>query len=94
MDTPMSHSDYEELAAGYVLGALEPDDEHAFQQHLGGCSVCEANVRELEAVVKRAMVRRRTGWVTLEDFSTALPLAERTRDNLAYVRTLAGDNAG
>jgi sugar phosphate isomerase/epimerase len=29
------------------------------------------------------------GWVTLEDFSTALPLAERTRDNLAYVRALA-----
>jgi sugar phosphate isomerase/epimerase len=29
------------------------------------------------------------GWVTLEDFSTALPLAERTRDNLSYVRSLA-----
>ncbi|GAA2382798.1 sugar phosphate isomerase/epimerase [Dactylosporangium salmoneum] len=26
------------------------------------------------------------GWVTLEDFSTAVPLAERTRDNLAYVK--------
>jgi anti-sigma-K factor RskA len=51
VDTPMSHSEYEELAAGYVLGALEPDDEHLFQQHLGGCPVCEANVRELEAVV-------------------------------------------
>jgi Anti-sigma-K factor rskA, C-terminal/Putative zinc-finger len=51
VDTPMSHSEYEQLAAGYVLGALEPDDEHAFQQHLSGCSVCEANVRELEAVV-------------------------------------------
>ena len=51
MDTPMSHSEYEQLAAGYVLGALEPDDEHAFQQHLSGCPVCEANVRELEAVV-------------------------------------------
>jgi anti-sigma-K factor RskA len=51
VDTPMSHSEYQELAAGYVLGALEPDDEHLFQQHLGGCSVCEANVRELEAVV-------------------------------------------
>ena len=50
MDTPMSHSEFEELAAGYVLGALEPDDEHAFQQHLSGCPVCEANVRELEAV--------------------------------------------
>ena len=30
------------------------------------------------------------GWVTVEDFSTVLPLAERTRDNLAYLRTLAG----
>jgi len=46
----MSHSEFEELAAGYVLGALEPDDEHVFQQHLGGCPVCEANVRELETV--------------------------------------------
>jgi anti-sigma-K factor RskA len=47
----MSHSEFEELAAGYVLGALEPDDEHVFQRHLDGCPVCEANVRELEAVV-------------------------------------------
>jgi anti-sigma-K factor RskA len=47
----MSHAEYEELAAGYVLGALEPDDEHVFQQHLSGCPVCEATVRELEAVV-------------------------------------------
>ena len=26
------------------------------------------------------------GWVTVEDFSTAVPLAERTSDNLAYLR--------
>jgi anti-sigma factor RsiW len=51
VDTPISHSEYEELAAGYVLGALEPDDEHVFQRHLHGCAICEANVRELEAVV-------------------------------------------
>ena len=51
MDTPMSHSEFEELAAGYVLGALEPDDEHNFRRHLDGCATCEANVRELEAVV-------------------------------------------
>jgi anti-sigma-K factor RskA/putative zinc finger protein len=51
VDTPMSHSAFEELAAGYVLGALEPDDEHDFQRHLDGCATCEANVRELEAVV-------------------------------------------
>ncbi|HEV8163422.1 MAG TPA: anti-sigma factor [Actinomycetota bacterium] len=47
----MSHSELEELAAGYVLGALEPDDEHAFQRHLEGCPTCQATVRELEAVV-------------------------------------------
>ncbi|WP_433219231.1 sugar phosphate isomerase/epimerase family protein [Dactylosporangium sp. CS-047395] len=28
------------------------------------------------------------GWVTLEDFSTAVPLRERTRDNLAYIKSL------
>jgi sugar phosphate isomerase/epimerase len=28
------------------------------------------------------------GWVTLEDFSTVLPLEERTRDNLEYVRAV------
>ncbi|GII23795.1 sugar phosphate isomerase/epimerase family protein [Planosporangium mesophilum] len=28
------------------------------------------------------------GWVTVEDFSTTTPLAERTRDNLAYLRGL------
>ena len=50
MDTPMSHSEFEELAAGYVLGALEPDDEQDFRRHLDDCAACEANVRELEAV--------------------------------------------
>jgi anti-sigma factor RsiW len=50
VDTPMSHSEFEELAAGYVLGALEPDDERAFREHLDGCTVCQATVRELEAV--------------------------------------------
>jgi anti-sigma-K factor RskA len=51
VDTPVNHSEYEQLAAGYVLGALEPDDEHLFQRHLGGCAVCEASVHELEDVV-------------------------------------------
>jgi anti-sigma-K factor RskA len=51
VDTPVNHSDFEQLAAGYVLGALEPDDEHAFQRHLDGCAQCEASVRELEEVV-------------------------------------------
>lgn len=33
------------------------------------------------------------GWVTLEDFSTDLPLEERTRDNLAFLRELVRTNA-
>ena len=28
------------------------------------------------------------GWVTSEDFSTAVPLAERTADDLAYLRAV------
>jgi anti-sigma-K factor RskA len=51
VDGPVNHSEFEELAAGYVLGALEPDDEHVFQRHLGGCPTCEASVQELEATV-------------------------------------------
>jgi anti-sigma-K factor RskA len=46
----MSHAELEQLAAGYVLGALEPDDEHAFTEHLTGCLVCQAAVRQLEGV--------------------------------------------
>jgi sugar phosphate isomerase/epimerase len=33
------------------------------------------------------------GWVTVEDFSTALPLAERTRDNLAYLREISAGSS-
>jgi sugar phosphate isomerase/epimerase len=43
----------------------------------------QADVRGyLAALVRHGYDR----WVTLEDFSTALPLAERTADNLAFVR--------
>ena len=28
------------------------------------------------------------GWVTCEDFSTAVPLPQRTRENLAYLRSV------
>jgi anti-sigma-K factor RskA len=72
----LSHSDYEQLAAGFALGALEPDDEQEFQRHLEGCQACGASVRELEELAAslayaapravppgslRAGIRRRTG---------------------------------
>lgn len=34
------------------------------------------------------------GWITLEDFSTDVPLEERTRDNLAYLRAVHARVAG
>jgi anti-sigma-K factor RskA len=76
MDAPVNHSDYEELAAGFALGALEPDEDQAFQRHLEGCPACKASLRELEELTGsmalaappaeppaslRAAIRRKTG---------------------------------
>lgn len=76
MDPPVNHSDFEELAAGFALGALEPVEEQAFQRHLEGCGACRTSVRDLEEVSAgfayvppavapptslRAWLRRRTG---------------------------------
>ncbi|HST64484.1 MAG TPA: zf-HC2 domain-containing protein [Mycobacteriales bacterium] len=33
-------------AGPYVLGALAPEERHAFEQHLDGCAACQAEVRE------------------------------------------------
>src|SRR4051794_11209758 len=45
--TPRSpHEEWEELAAGYVLDALEPDEEHALLTHLATCTECRRVVDE------------------------------------------------
>ncbi len=40
------HEQWAELAAGYALRSLEPDDEQSFEAHLAGCARCEADLRE------------------------------------------------
>jgi anti-sigma-K factor RskA len=40
------HSDL----AGYVLGALDPDEAEAFERHLAGCDACRAEVEELRGL--------------------------------------------
>ncbi len=40
----------EELAAGWALRALEPDDEHTLRAHLPDCPVCQETVRSTEQV--------------------------------------------
>jgi anti-sigma-K factor RskA len=36
--------------AGYVLGALDPGETAAFEQHLAGCDTCRAEVDELQGL--------------------------------------------
>ncbi|WP_026075456.1 zf-HC2 domain-containing protein, partial [Cellulomonas massiliensis] len=46
--TAEGHRDpYREWDAAYVLGALDPDERRAFEQHLQGCPACTAAVAEL-----------------------------------------------
>jgi hypothetical protein len=47
----IEHDPFRELAAGYVLAALEPDERDAFAAHLIGCRECAREVAELRAVL-------------------------------------------
>jgi anti-sigma-K factor RskA len=42
------HEQLEELAVGYVMHALEPEEEARFTAHLASCAACERAVREHE----------------------------------------------
>ena len=48
--TARQHALYEELAAGYALSALEPDEEQLFELHLAGCTRCELELAEYTAL--------------------------------------------
>jgi anti-sigma-K factor RskA len=41
-----AHARFEELAAGFALHALEPEDEQVFRTHVAGCARCERDVAE------------------------------------------------
>jgi len=43
----MSDASIHELAAGYTLDSLDPDDRHAFEAHLAGCKECRETVATL-----------------------------------------------
>ncbi|HEU0132372.1 MAG TPA: anti-sigma factor [Mycobacteriales bacterium] len=44
------HGQWEELAAGHALNALEPEEEHAFLDHLRGCDRCRRDLAALREV--------------------------------------------
>ncbi|TFV87602.1 anti-sigma factor [Blastococcus sp. CT_GayMR16] len=45
------HARYDELAVGWALHALEPEDESSFTAHLSGCERCARTVAETEEVM-------------------------------------------
>lgn len=51
-----SHQDWEEIAAGHALGALEPDDEQRFETHLRTCADCRQVLLDTEAVMAELAV--------------------------------------
>lgn len=46
MRRPDPHLEFEELAVGYALHSLEPQDEVRFTEHLASCATCEQSLRE------------------------------------------------
>lgn len=48
---PPGHEEFAELAAGWALHALEPDDESRFSAHLLGCSHCQRAVEGYEGAL-------------------------------------------
>ncbi len=46
-----AHVEWDELAVGWALRALEPDDEARFTVHLRGCQRCEASIRGSDEVL-------------------------------------------
>ena len=49
-DQVPDHTDFDELAAGHVLHALEHADEQRFLRHAEQCSRCQQTVAEFRAV--------------------------------------------
>jgi negative regulator of sigma E activity len=45
------HGQFDELAVGWALHALEPEDESSFAVHLPGCARCAATVAETSEVM-------------------------------------------
>jgi len=46
-----THTEWDELAVGWTLRALEPDDEHRFSAHLRGCERCKSSVQDSGQVI-------------------------------------------
>jgi sugar phosphate isomerase/epimerase len=69
--------------AAWISGEPDGDGVATWRNEWAPLRTGQADVRAyVAALVKHGY----DGWITLEDFSTELPLAARTADNLAFIR--------
>jgi anti-sigma-K factor RskA len=71
------HQQFDELAVGWALHALEPEDESLFATHLAGCARCAATVAETTEVMAA--------------MATDLPQAEPSPDLRSRLRAAVGE---
>ena len=67
MPLPDDHREFDELAVGWALHALEPEDEDAFAVHLPGCARCAETVAEATELMamERELGRAHATWIAL-----------------------------
>jgi hypothetical protein len=71
------HAPFDELAVGWTLHALEPEDESLFVAHLAGCERCAVTVAETRDV--------------MSEMATDLPQAEPSEGLLQRIRAAVED---
>jgi hypothetical protein len=69
----IGHEAWDELAAGYALHALDPDEQHRFDEHLSECPRCTQSLDE------HAFVAAQLGAIADGDDSSAAPSWSRMR---------------
>ncbi len=72
-DQARGHTRFDELAAGYALHALDPDDEREFAAHLPGCPSCQQALAGYEVVAAGLA----EGWLAGEQAQPPVTLGER-----------------
>jgi anti-sigma factor RsiW len=75
------HDTFDELAVGWALHALEPEDEAVFAVHLPGCTRCDATVAEATEVMG-AMARDLPVAEPSEQLRTRLRAAVETAEQV------------
>jgi anti-sigma-K factor RskA len=79
------HEEWDELAAGYALDALEADEELRFTTHLSGCERCQQSVEDHElvaaglgAIAHPAEASEPPAWETIRSAIISTPQAQPT----------------